>query len=167
MSEVVGKNVRRLRQEQGFTQQELADLMALWGVTWSRPTVAQMESGRRPLSVDELLALGCSLHVGPHLMLYPMPGVGVAMGERVITAKELSNWLWDPDRSVRSFGRRSERRIWFESAEGADRLTDDEIERIAWEIEDDERRRFGPEPRQTPADMWRELLQQESEVDEP
>ena len=54
MSEVVGKNVRRLRQEQGFTQQELADLMALWGVTWSRPTVAQMESGQ--LKLDDCVA---------------------------------------------------------------------------------------------------------------
>jgi transcriptional regulator with XRE-family HTH domain len=54
----VGRRLRELREESGWTQQELAADMLAIGIEWQRETVAEVERGeRRRLSWDEMLGL--------------------------------------------------------------------------------------------------------------
>jgi transcriptional regulator with XRE-family HTH domain len=58
---MVGRNVRRIRDEKGLTQADLADAMAACGVPWTDVTVAKVEGGIRDVTVGELVALGYTL----------------------------------------------------------------------------------------------------------
>lgn len=57
--DLIGENMRRLRNQQQMTQDFLGVVMG-----WSRTTVAQAEIGRRRFRVDDLIelcnAFGCS-----------------------------------------------------------------------------------------------------------
>jgi transcriptional regulator with XRE-family HTH domain len=63
VGEVVARSVKRLREVadralDGYTQQNLADGMARLGFTnWKRITVAEVESGKRKLSIEEMVGL--------------------------------------------------------------------------------------------------------------
>lgn len=54
---VIGKNIRRVRMEQGFTQKEFATQLQLAGLDLSRSTIAKIESGIRHITLDELKAI--------------------------------------------------------------------------------------------------------------
>lgn len=58
-----GRRVRRLRKEAGLTQKELADRIGQWGRSYHQTTVAKIESGTRPTSLDELIPLSVALGV--------------------------------------------------------------------------------------------------------
>lgn len=61
-SELLAANVRRLREAAGLRQWDVAALMRLNGFTaWVEGTEAQVESGRRRVSTDELFALSLIL----------------------------------------------------------------------------------------------------------
>lgn len=56
--EVVSRSVKSLRQASGLTQQAFADHMGQVGFTnWKRITVAEVESGKRQMSIEELAAV--------------------------------------------------------------------------------------------------------------
>ena len=63
---VFGQAVKKLRQERGLTQRELAELLVPYLPTWTKNTVAATEIGRRETSISETLALshafGCTLN---------------------------------------------------------------------------------------------------------
>jgi len=48
---------RILREDRGWSQQELSEKLAQWGVDMHQTTVAKMEKGKRPLRVAEMFAL--------------------------------------------------------------------------------------------------------------
>jgi transcriptional regulator with XRE-family HTH domain len=56
---VIGKNLKRLRVAAGLSQADLAGLL-----NWTRDTVASVETGRRELSVGEMLELASFFGVG-------------------------------------------------------------------------------------------------------
>ncbi len=60
----LGKNIKKLRVESGFSQQRLADLLGL-----SRPTISQIETGERKLSADELIKLSDIFNISVELLL--------------------------------------------------------------------------------------------------
>lgn len=60
---LVGANIARLRKASGASQSHLAEEMALRGLAWQRSTVAQVETGRRAVSLAEALALADELRV--------------------------------------------------------------------------------------------------------
>jgi transcriptional regulator with XRE-family HTH domain len=60
-ADVLAANVRRLREEAGLLQEELAAEVRLAGPKWTRATVAAVELGRRAVSTHELLALSFAL----------------------------------------------------------------------------------------------------------
>src|SRR5438105_3343021 len=74
MTQVVGRNVREHRTRQRLSQDQLRVALGSRGIKLSRPTVAQLEAGKRPISVDEILALGLALGIAPHLLMYPPAG---------------------------------------------------------------------------------------------
>lgn len=54
----VGQALRALRHERGQTQQDVADMLAPWGLPWTRAQVAGIEAGRREtFALDELIIL--------------------------------------------------------------------------------------------------------------
>lgn len=62
VDQVIGDQVRTLRRE--ISQQELADRLG-----WTQSTVARIESGKRAVSVSDLLALSWALDVAPVYLL--------------------------------------------------------------------------------------------------
>lgn len=54
----VGQALRELRHERGQTQQDVANMLAPWGLAWTRAQVAGIEAGRREtFALDELIIL--------------------------------------------------------------------------------------------------------------
>lgn len=53
----IGKRIRELRKEAGVKQEFLALCARRWGVEWSRPQVAWIETGRRKIQLAEFLIL--------------------------------------------------------------------------------------------------------------
>ena len=57
-SEVLARNLRRLREARRLSQSELAGMLRAVGLRqWVGPTVAQVEAMTRRVSIDELFAL--------------------------------------------------------------------------------------------------------------
>lgn len=87
----IGANVRRLRKGRGWSQQQLANatnrqLPTEFGVKlWQQPTMAKIESttNRRPVTVDEALALARALDVPLHELLLEPSAAGDAETERL------------------------------------------------------------------------------------
>lgn len=64
MGAVVGETLRALRKEGGQTQQEAANMLARWGLLWTRAQVAGIEAGRREsFGLDELVILSNAFEV--------------------------------------------------------------------------------------------------------
>jgi transcriptional regulator with XRE-family HTH domain len=64
LAEVIAENVRALRDDAGLTQADLATrLRTVYGLDWSRNTVAYVESGRTEPTLSELLVLADALDV--------------------------------------------------------------------------------------------------------
>ena len=63
LERVVGSNVRRVRKARGWRQDDLAREARSIGLSWTRNVVANLESGRRNLTVGELLLLTTLLRV--------------------------------------------------------------------------------------------------------
>src|SRR4051812_30690009 len=55
--QVVGGNVRRLREEAELTQARVAEAMSRLGFDWKRITVTQVEAATRRLSLEESICL--------------------------------------------------------------------------------------------------------------
>lgn len=53
----IGHNLARLRNNFGFTQEQLANEMQLYGCSTTRNTYAQMEGGTYNIRISELLVL--------------------------------------------------------------------------------------------------------------
>jgi transcriptional regulator with XRE-family HTH domain len=74
ISDVVGRNVQRLREQYNWSQDRLAALCrvtrrVIRDIEYSRP-----DGTRRPISVDELYALAEALRVAPVALLPPPKG---------------------------------------------------------------------------------------------
>ncbi len=55
--QLVGRQVRLLRQGRGWSQQEVAEKMRAFGYKWSQATVTRLEAATRPIRVNELADL--------------------------------------------------------------------------------------------------------------
>lgn len=87
LEHVVGENVRRLRSAAGRSQARLADDVAETGISWTRSTVAQIETGRRGLAFDEALALSAVLD---------SPLAELLVVERDVTSVVIRDGGWSP-----------------------------------------------------------------------
>jgi transcriptional regulator with XRE-family HTH domain len=75
--EVVGRRVKELRTDRGWSAQRLGEELGKAGLKWDRSIVANLETGRRRvISISELLTLAYVLDVAlVHLLVptYPSP----------------------------------------------------------------------------------------------
>ncbi len=134
MTEVVGHNTRTVRAVKSLSQEQLRVGLAERGIRLSRPTLSQLEGGKRPISVDELLALAFVLGVAPQLLLYPPRGTRVGTSEEVaFPGWLLASWMWDPDEKVASLShaRLRERRLLLDALDLDEQLSDDDVTRLA------------------------------------
>lgn len=53
----VGQRVRRLREQRGWSQEEVGRQLARWGFKMHQTTVAKLENGARPIRLNEVAAL--------------------------------------------------------------------------------------------------------------
>jgi transcriptional regulator with XRE-family HTH domain len=90
LAQVIGANVKKLREETGLRQADFAELLKMAGLVdgWTRDTMASVEAGRRALSVDELIVLG---HISPGGLVQLFAGEGPVQiaGTRAPGAKDL------------------------------------------------------------------------------
>jgi len=68
----LGRNVKRIRQERGWSQTALAHELGFLGLLLRQTTMAKLEGGVRPTSADELWALASVFEV-PYDDLLPTP----------------------------------------------------------------------------------------------
>jgi transcriptional regulator with XRE-family HTH domain len=119
MTEIIGWNVRTIREEQGLTLHGLQNRLQQRGWSASYRAVAQMESGKR-LTVEQLVALSLALGVSPHLLMYPPPGTEVKFTEDVaFPGLVVAQWLRSPDDHPLSTASKSEQEMWFNAVSGS------------------------------------------------
>ena len=94
---VMAANVRRMREDRGWRQADLAQQMAPT-CGWTANTVAAVENGRRGIGGDEVPFLCHALRV-PVTSLYGGPAT-VAAGDLALPARMVAGWLTQPARSV-------------------------------------------------------------------
>lgn len=58
-----GRRVRELRKAASLTQAELAERLGRWGKSYHQTTIAKLEAGARPTTLDELMPLAVALGV--------------------------------------------------------------------------------------------------------
>lgn len=68
-----GANVRRLRQEAGWSQSDLAEAMTNRGYGMHQVTVGKVETAQRPTRLAEVAAFAITLNVAVEDLLQPMP----------------------------------------------------------------------------------------------
>lgn len=64
-SAAIGSRLRELRDEHGWKQDDVAVAARRMGLDWSQATVAAIETGRRDLTIGELVLLPLTLGVAP------------------------------------------------------------------------------------------------------
>lgn len=68
----VRKQVKRLRNERGWSAKQLAERLKGLGIPWDRDIVANFENGRRAsISLEETLALAYALDIAPAYFIIP------------------------------------------------------------------------------------------------
>ena len=60
-----------LREERGWSQSEVARRMEAYGYNWHQTTVGRVESGKRPLRLNELVHLAAMFGVSPIRLIVP------------------------------------------------------------------------------------------------
>jgi transcriptional regulator with XRE-family HTH domain len=91
---LIGQNIRSLRRAAGLTQADLADALREAGLkTWQRQTVAETESGRRDITVEELVVVAAFFEV-PLSGLIVSPGGAVSIGTVKVGRRRLRVEEW-------------------------------------------------------------------------
>lgn len=96
-SAAVAANVRRVRKGRGLTVYELAEQLTLSGYAIAASAISKIERGERQVTVDDLVALSCTLGVPPSALLLPMdddPGHSIELtGGGTVPADVAWDWL--------------------------------------------------------------------------
>ena len=92
--ELVGGNIRWLREGAGLTQAELAQAMQALGFRqWVRQTVAETEAGRREATIAEVVALAAYFEMPLHALLVA-PGGMIPTREVEVGGREVDVFDW-------------------------------------------------------------------------
>ena len=85
--EIIGSNIKALRDEAGWTQAQVAEAMTSLGFDWKRITMAQTEASSRRITFEELLGLAVVFAVPVVELLLPAdaPGDSTVLGWHTCT----------------------------------------------------------------------------------
>ncbi len=129
---LVGRNVKLARERRGWDRERLAEEGLLVDIEWDAAAIASIEKGTRNITISDLVSLAVMLGIAPHLLMYPKPGVLIALGaaspdsssdsggleeallfaETHLTAAELADWIWEPDGHPNTHVNVVERDLW-------------------------------------------------------
>ncbi|QHK19726.1 helix-turn-helix domain-containing protein [Pseudarthrobacter psychrotolerans] len=89
---------RQLREQRGWSQQDISDKLAEMGLEMHQTTVAKMEKGKRPLRVAEMFALSWVFGLPPGAVFWipakdDLPSSMKFMTERLASVDELQNQM--------------------------------------------------------------------------
>lgn len=90
-SDTVAANVKRIRRARALTAEGLSDLLAELGRPMLATGITSIETGRRRVDVDDLMALAIALRVSPVTLLMPDTS-GV---QQVTGAVANGGFLWE------------------------------------------------------------------------
>lgn len=97
-SESFGQQMRKLREQQGLTQQQLADRLAGLGYSMSRSTVAKVESSvqERGVTLADVLAVAAVLNASPTWLVVPdIDDADMAVTPQLVaSAWRVRGWLY-------------------------------------------------------------------------
>jgi transcriptional regulator with XRE-family HTH domain len=103
---IFGSNVRDLRKERGWSQEELSRQLAAHGFSMHQTTIAKVEAGTRPTTVRDIGALASVFHVNVNELLgHNAVGASDARKQEVLLA-ETSGRLTEIDALKRFVDRR-------------------------------------------------------------
>ena len=91
--EIVGENIRALRIEAQWSQEEVATSMARVGFSWKRLTVTEVEGAARRLSFEELLALAALFAIPAIELMLPSTGTALEWPHGVVDAPTMLELL--------------------------------------------------------------------------
>ncbi len=97
VANTVAKRVKELRKERKWKQQDLANAMTAKGYPTDRSTVVRLETRKRGISVDDLVAVAAALNVSPGwLLLDAEAGAGETEVAVVgnVRAPAWAAWQW-------------------------------------------------------------------------
>lgn len=69
--QIAGRQLAWLREERGWSQAEVARRMEASGYHWHQTTAGRIESGKRPLRLNELVHLAAMFGVSPIRLIVP------------------------------------------------------------------------------------------------
>jgi transcriptional regulator with XRE-family HTH domain len=92
-TEIVAENLRNLRLEAGWTQQQLADSMAAIGLTWVRETVVEVERTGRKMQLEEVVGVAGLFGVPVLELLLPDEATVLALPEASIGRAQLTELM--------------------------------------------------------------------------
>ena len=93
-NEVVGRNAKEIRDARGMRQIDVAGLLGV-----SKQTYSKLETGRRGITVDDLLALALVLGVAPSFLLAPWDAdagqlkISLANEDVFLDSEEALDWV--------------------------------------------------------------------------
>jgi transcriptional regulator with XRE-family HTH domain len=89
LQDVIGRNLRRLREDEGLRQDEVAEMARSVGLEWTQAVVTGIETGRRAVPMEELLLLQGPLNMSLSALLDPGDEPVVDLGGRLVKAQHL------------------------------------------------------------------------------
>jgi transcriptional regulator with XRE-family HTH domain len=113
------RQMRFLRKERGWTQQDLSDRLASLGWDVDRTALLRIEKGEREVALAEALLISAALNVPPVWLFLPIEdGVKARLAPDAPsrTVEELREWFvgradyWGPEEDDMSFGKTMPRR---------------------------------------------------------
>lgn len=99
LADVIGQNLRRIREGREERQEDVAKRARVGGLKWTRATVAAVETGARTMSLAELVLLAHVLLVPVQRFLEGDGWVELAPGAEA-TRKGIRTMLGDPDAAM-------------------------------------------------------------------
>ena len=94
-TEIIAENVRNLRLEAGWTQQQVADAMAEIGFNWSRETTVEIERTGRKVQLEELMGIAALFGVPVLELLMPDDDTVLDLPRTGIDGGRFASCFWD------------------------------------------------------------------------
>lgn len=137
VEQVIGRNLRRLRSERAFSQDQVARAAAAVGLSWTRPVVASVEAGTKSIGVEELLLLALALGTYPREFLAGEGAIRLGRGVEAQSSSVAKKYLsgsgattFDVVKDLMGWGDGDPDHMWeiFEPPENVDEVIPGEAE---------------------------------------
>ncbi len=91
--EIIAENIRNLRLEAGWTQQQLADAMTAIGFTWARETAVEVERTGRKVQLEEVVGIAALFGIPIMELLLPDNQTAIVVGNASTDRGQLSELM--------------------------------------------------------------------------